>query len=59
MKVHFSGYITIDEVPDDRGSVDNWLARGIAEAVKKGEESETGLDHLRLLHITWNLEEGD
>lgn len=55
-KVNFTGYIEIDELPDDRGSIDNWLGRAIADAVKKGNRSETGLEHLRILHIKWDLD---
>ena len=55
-KVKFTGWIEIDETPDDRGSVDNWLGTAIADAVEKGNESETGLEHLSILHISWELE---
>lgn len=56
-KVIFKGYINIDEMPDDRGSIDNWLGRAIADAVKKGNRSETGLEHLSILHIVWNIKD--
>lgn len=55
-RVIFTGYMDLDEMPDDRGSIDNWLARFISDAVKKGNRSESGLDHLEILHIEWDLE---
>lgn len=54
-KIIFTGYVNVDETPDDRGSIDNWLAGAIAAAVKKGSQSESGLDHLQILHIKWKL----
>ena len=59
-RVHFNGYIDLDEIPDDRGSIDNWLARRIMAEATPAMQGESGLEVLRHLHISWDLKtEGD
>jgi hypothetical protein len=56
MKIRFTGWIDLKEVPDDRGSIDNWLAGAIEGAAIVGEQSVDGLKALEILHIKWVLE---
>lgn len=56
-KIIFSGYIDIDEIPDDAGTVDNWLAKAIDAAAERGRLSESGLDALNILHVTSDVDE--
>lgn len=55
MKIRFVGEVEFDEAPDDRGSIDNWLVRAIEEAVENGADTETGLEVLHILKLSWEV----
>lgn len=57
MKIKFQGEVELDEVPDDRGSVDNYLIAMIDCAVHADTD-----EVFRRLNLTWQEqkeEEGD
>lgn len=49
MKIYFTGYINVNEEPDDRGSAEVWVTNSIAKAV--ADELDDGTPVLDSLNI--------
>lgn len=50
MRIKFTGYMDIakEDEPDDRGSIDNWLARLISSTATEAKETDDVFDMLQL-----------
>lgn len=52
MKVKFTGYITLEDGIDDRGTVDNWTVCSIQEIIEAGPELD---DIYEKLQLSWEV----
>ena len=52
--ITFKGEVSLEELPDDAGSVDNWVVSLILEAINNGPELDDIYSNLKL---EWSIKD--